>query len=208
MGGAGEGLGGRQDVYRRAAIVHCLKKAVIRMKWENIGNVEQVIMKQLVAKYPMLLEARMQQIDLERREKKWEVVEKMYTKLMKQILSKHEKYKNMKTWIAMKYAKFQFKICGNADKALAALRSALKKERGNAKLYCQIIDICYQRQPIDVTGVTAAIELALVRNDLSNMAKIEFVQKKVDFMQEWGCWTPQRCLGPAQEVQPSLQCRP
>ena len=49
------------------------------------------------------------------------------------------------------------KICGNADKALAALRSALKKERGNAKLYSQFIDICYQRQPIDVTGVTAAI---------------------------------------------------
>merc|ERR1719365_371639 len=72
--------------------------------------------------------------------------EKMYTKLMKQIPSKHEKYKNMKTWIAMRYARFQFKICGNADKSLAALRSALKKERGNPRLYSQIIDICYQRQ--------------------------------------------------------------
>jgi tetratricopeptide (TPR) repeat protein len=159
----GRGWEAVRDVYRRAAIVHCPKKAVIRMKWaqfeENIGNVEQArdILRQLVTKYPMLLEARMQQIDLERREKKWEVAEKMYTKLMKQIPSKHEKYKNMKTWIAMKYARFQFKICGNADKALAALRSALKKERGNAKLYSQIIDICYQRQPIDVTGVTAAI---------------------------------------------------
>jgi len=188
----GRGWEAVRDVYRRAAIVHCPKKAVIRMKWaqfeENIGNVEQArdIMRQLVAKYPMLLEARMQQIDLERREKKWTVAEKMYTKLMKQIPSKHEKYKNMKTWIAMKYARFQFKICGNADKGLAALRSALKKERGNAKLYSQIIDICYQRQPIDVTGVTAAIELALVSKDLSNMAKLEFVQRKVEFMQEFG----------------------
>jgi hypothetical protein len=110
----------------------------------------------------------------------------MYTKLMKQIPSKHEKYKNMKTWIAMKFARFQFKICGNADKSLAALRSALKKERGNPKLYSQIIDICYQRQPVDVTGVTAAIELALVSKDLTNMAKLEFVQRKVEFMQEFG----------------------
>ena len=134
----------------------------------------------------MLLEARMQQIDLERREKNYEVAEEMYTKLMKQIPSKHEKYKNMKTWIAMKYARFQFKICGNADKSLAALRSALKKERGNPRLYSQIIDICYQRQPVDVMGVTAAIELALVSKDLTNMAKLEFVQRKVEFMQEFG----------------------
>ena len=181
-----------RDVYQRAATTHCTRKAVIRMKWaqfeENIGDIEQArdILQKLVEKYPMLMEARMQQIDLERRQKKYEVAEQLYQKLMKQIPSKHEKYKNMKTWIAMKYARFQFKTCGNADKALAALRSALKKERGNPKLYSQIIDICYQRTPIDVTGVTAAIELALVSKDLSNMAKLEFVQRKVEFMQEFG----------------------
>jgi tetratricopeptide (TPR) repeat protein len=188
----GRGWEAVRDVYRRAAIVHCPRKAEIRMKWaqfeENIVNVEKArkILKQLVAKHPMLLEARMQQIELESREKNWVVAEKIYTKLMKQILSKNEKYKNMKTWIAMKYARFQFKICGNADKALAALRSALEKERGNARLYSQIIDICYQRQPIDVTGVTAAIELALVSKELSRMAKFELVQRKVEFMQEFG----------------------
>ena len=181
-----------RDVYKRAATTHCTRKAVIRMKWaqfeENIGNIEEAreILQQLVEKYPMLMEARMQQIDLERRQKNHEMAEQLYQKLMKQVPSKHEKYKNMKTWIAMKYARFQFKTCGNADKALAALRSALKKERGNPKLYSQIIDICYQRTPIDVTGVTAAIELALVSKDLSNMAKLEFVQRKVEFMQEFG----------------------
>ena len=36
--------------------------------------------------------------------------------------------------------------------ALAALRTALKKERGNSRLYSQIIDMCYQRHPIDVNG--------------------------------------------------------
>merc|ERR1719430_357063 len=164
----------------------------IDLEWaqfeENIGEVAKAreILAELVTKYPMLLEARMQQIDLERRERNFEAAEKMYTKLMKQIPTKHEKYKNMKTWIAMKYARFQFKICGDVDKALAALRTALKKERGNPRLYSQIIDICYQRQPVDVMGVTAAIELALVSKDLTNMAKLEFVQRKVEFMQEFG----------------------
>jgi hypothetical protein len=36
--------------------------------------------------------------------------------------------------------------------ALAALRTALKKERGNSRLYSQIIDMCYQRHPVDVMG--------------------------------------------------------
>ena len=67
-------------MYRRAATTHCAWKAVIRMKWaqfeENIAGVEETrqILRQLVEKYPMLLEARMQ-------------------RLIKQIPSKHEKYK-------------------------------------------------------------------------------------------------------------------
>ncbi len=63
----------------------------------------------------------MQQIDLERREKKFDNADKMYTKLMKQIPTKHDKYKNMKTWIAMKYARFQFKICNDVDKVTYAV---------------------------------------------------------------------------------------
>merc|ERR1719282_1040977 len=72
------------DVYKRAALTHCTRKAVIRMKWaqfeETIGGVEEAreILRQLVEKYPMLLEARMQQIDLERRQKKYEVAEQLY----------------------------------------------------------------------------------------------------------------------------------
>ena len=96
----------------------------------------------------------------------------------------------------MKYARFQFKVCGEPDEAkksaesaksaLATLRKALKKERGEPRLYAQIIDVCYQRQPVDVGGVTASIELALVAEQLTNMQKLEFVKRKVEFMQEFG----------------------
>ena len=190
--GPGRGWAEVREVYRRAATVHCPRKAVIRMKWaqfeETVGQAQKAreILQHLVSMYPMLLEVRMQQIDLERRQKQFDTAAALYVKLMRQIPTKADKYKNMKTWIAMKYARFQFKILGNADRALAVLRSALKKERGNPKLYSQIIDICYQRQPIDITGVTASIELALVSKDLSNMAKLEFIQRKEEFMQEFG----------------------
>ena len=36
------------------------------------------------------------------------------------------------------------------------------------------------------TGVTAALELALVSKDLTNMEKLYFVRRKVEFMQEFG----------------------
>jgi hypothetical protein len=62
----------------------------------------------------------------------------------------------------------------------------MKKERGEPRLYAQIIDVCYQRQPVDVGGVTASIELALVAEQLTNMQKLEFVKRKVEFMQEFG----------------------
>ena len=35
-------------------------------------------------------------------------------------------------------------------------------------------------------GVTAALELALMSKDLSNMEKLDFVRRKVEFMQEFG----------------------
>ena len=41
----------------------------------------------------MLLEARMQKIDLEQRQRKFDVAVQLYQRLMKQIPSKHEKYK-------------------------------------------------------------------------------------------------------------------
>ena len=64
-----------------------LKMLFFRMKWaafeENVNNIEEArdILRQLITMYPMLLEARMQQIDVERRQKCCETAEKMYTKV-------------------------------------------------------------------------------------------------------------------------------
>ena len=65
-------------------------------------------------------------------------------------------------------------------------RSALKKDRSDPRVYTQIIDICYQRTPADIVGVTAAIELAIKSQDLTNMKKLSFVKRKLELMQEFG----------------------
>ena len=130
-------------------MVHCPKRALVKMKWasfeeehDNIEKARDILMK-LNTQYPLLLECNMQLIDIERRLGNMEAAQEFYKKLTKKVPSNR---KNIKTWLAMKFSRFQFKVCGQPDKALATLRSALKKERAEVKLYAQIIDICYQRQ--------------------------------------------------------------
>ena len=178
-----------RDVYKRACIIHCPRRALIKLKWaafeEEYGNIEKAkeILLLLKQKYPLLLECNMQSIDIERRQKNLDKAKEQYKKLLKIIPQNRQ---SIKTWVSMKYARFQFKVCGDSDEALKLLRIALRKERGDPRLYAQIIDVCYQRRPVDVGGVTASIELALVAEQLTNMQKLEFVKRKVEFMQEFG----------------------
>ena len=130
-----------RDVYKRACIVHCPKKAVIKLKWaafeEECGEVERAreILVELNKQYPLLLECCIQLIDLERRLGNLERADELYRNLMKKI---PQNRKSIKTWVALKYARYQFKVRGLPDKALATLRMALKRERGDPKLYAQV----------------------------------------------------------------------
>jgi len=153
------------------------------LKWaafeEEAGDLDAAknILNELSKKFPLLLECCMQLADIERREENLEKAEDIYKKLLKRI---PQNRKHIRTWVSLKLARFQFKVRSQADKALATLRAAVKKERGDPRLYSQIIDICYQRHPVDVPGVTAAIEIAIVSPEMNNMQKLEFVKRKVN----------------------------
>ena len=99
-------------------------------------------------------EANMQLIDLERRLGSHDVVLGLYKKLMKKI---PDNRKSIRTWIAMKLSRFQLKVMNAEEKALKTLQAALKKDKNDHRLYTQIIDICYQRTPQNINGVTSAI---------------------------------------------------
>ncbi|CAB4053989.1 PRPF39 [Lepeophtheirus salmonis] len=178
-----------RSVYKRACHIHCPSKALVQLKWaafeEECGKLDSAmeILTDLSKTYPLLLECCMQMIDIQRRQGTFDKVDEMYKKLIKKI---PQNRKNIKTWASMKYARFLFKIVGNTEKALGVLRAALKRERGEPRLYSQIIDICYQRSPIDVPGFTAAIELALNSSELTYRQKFEFAKRKTEFLQEFG----------------------
>ena len=107
-----------------------------------------------IFRYPLLIEASMQLIDLERRNSNTEVVQDLYKALMKKIPKNRL---SIKTWLAIKLARFQFKVLNEPKQALKTLQKARKSDPKDARLYTQIIDICYQRTPADITGVAAAI---------------------------------------------------
>ena len=96
----------------------------------------------------------MQLIDLERRLGSHDVVLGLYKKLTKKI---PDNRKSIRTWISMKLSRFQLKVMNAEEKALKTLQAALKKDKNDHRLYTQIIDICYQRTPQNINGVTSAI---------------------------------------------------
>jgi tetratricopeptide (TPR) repeat protein len=179
-----------RNVYSRACVTHCPKKANVKMRWaafeEEVGNPEKskAILTDLLGTFPLLLECRLQLIDLERRSGNLDGAEKLYEDLVK-LIPKNRL--NIRTWVSMKLARFQFKVRGQPEKAVKTLKLAWKKDPSEPKLYAQFIEICYQRQPVNVDGIIMAIDhLALKSDSLTSRQKLEFVKRKVEFMQEYG----------------------
>ena len=107
---------------------------MIRLKWvafeEDSGDFEKAkeILKKLRDTYPLLLERQIQIIDIKRRFGNLDQSKEEYKALIKKVPKNRN---SIRTWLAIKLARFQFKVRGQPDKALATLRNALKKEKGN-----------------------------------------------------------------------------
>ncbi|CAG7718479.1 unnamed protein product [Allacma fusca] len=176
-----------RDVYKRACVVHCPRKPTIRLQWaafeEEIGNVAGA--KQLIQHclewFPTLIDAKSQMIELERRCGNCDVV----LKLFENYLRKPCDTKEFST-LSIKYARFLYKEQGKPDKALAVLRKAVKKDKGNHLLYSYVFDICHERFPTDRKGAAAALELAIQTKEITNEHKLQFIKKKCLFLQEHG----------------------
>ncbi|XP_071545465.1 uncharacterized protein [Panulirus ornatus] len=176
-----------RHIFRRGSWIHCPSKPGLLMQWaefeETQGNLDtsRELLNTVIAKYPTLLKARMQLIELERRAECYERVEELYAEASRALTQPRHR-----SWLAIRYARFLFKILMEADRALAVLRRALKKDRGNVHLYHHVFDICYQRQPLDCQGVLASVLLALASKELSIHDKYWFAYKRVEFLREHG----------------------
>lgn len=176
-----------RHTYRRGAWIHCPSKPRLLMQWaefeETQGNLDTAreLLSTVVAKHPTLLKARMQLIELERRAQSYQRVEELYAEASQVVTEPR-----LRSWLAIRYARFLFKILLEADRALVVLRKALKKDRGNVHVYHHVFDICYQRQPLDCQGVLASVMLALASKELSVHSKYWFAFKRVEFLREHG----------------------
>ncbi|XP_043222809.1 uncharacterized protein LOC122382017 [Amphibalanus amphitrite] len=176
-----------REVYKRACLVHCPTKPNVRMQWaafeESVGHAGTAVqlLGQVLASFPAAVRPWLQLIGLERRRNNLDECSRLYTE------AAAAAPQELRTWWAMKHARFAFKILNKPDKALGILRTAVKNDRSNARLYLHILDVCYQRHPVDVRGVSAALTLALNSKDLSARDKLGFRRKRVEFFEEFGC---------------------
>jgi tetratricopeptide (TPR) repeat protein len=184
-----------RDVYWRACKVHCTKKAAIKLKWaafeEESGETVAArnVLYELRDQYPLLLECWLQIIDLERRDGHMDNADALYKELLKKI---PENRLSVSTWVALKHARFQFKVRRMPKEAMASLQAAIKREakkgKADPRLFSQVVDFSYQMFPTEVNarGVVKAIDFALKSPHLKNIHKLDFVKRKVEFLQEYG----------------------
>ncbi|KAF2364704.1 Alpha-ketoglutarate-dependent dioxygenase AlkB-like [Trinorchestia longiramus] len=174
-------------IYRRAFWIHCPNKPHIGMQWarfeelhEDVKQAREVL-NIVIAKHPTLLPPRIVRAELEQRAGNHELVEQTYKDAMGAVVTARDR-----SFLAIKYARFLFKVRDNFDSALALLRKALKKDRGNVYLYQHVFDMCYEKRPMDSRGVLAAVMLALQAKDLPLTDKCWFSKKKIAFLKEHG----------------------
>jgi tetratricopeptide (TPR) repeat protein len=176
-----------RDVYKRACVVHCPRKPTIRLQWaafeEEIGNLvgARQLIQHCIDWFPNLLDSKSQMIELERRCGNHDLV----VKLLENYLKKPANTNEFST-LSIKYARFLYKEQGKPDKALAVLRKAVKKDKGNHLLYSYVFEICHERFPTDRKGAAAALELAIQAKEIMNEYKLQFIKKKCLFLQEHG----------------------
>ncbi|CAG0884593.1 unnamed protein product [Cyprideis torosa] len=176
-----------REVYRRACIVHCPSKPLSRLQWakfeEEEGNLDQSreLIEQVEAQYPSLMLAQVQRVNLERRLGNLAKAEELF-----EHYKGGETSKSAASWWAIKHARFCFKILGKPDKALAIIRKAMKRDKSNPSLFHAVLDVCYQRYPVDMKGFCAASDLALRNKELAPQHKLEFARKKMMFLREFG----------------------
>ncbi|VDM18177.1 unnamed protein product [Hydatigera taeniaeformis] len=80
----------------------------------------------------------------------------------------------------------QRRLISPEDAALAVLRDAIDFDPRNERLYAQLLDIAYQRRPLDVDGFVEFANLAIVDSILPATIKLAFAQRKLQYLEEFG----------------------
>ncbi|XP_071454184.1 pre-mRNA-processing factor 39 [Hetaerina americana] len=176
-----------RDVYHRACTIHHTKKPTLHLYWaafeESQENYEKAaeILTNLEKIMPNLLQVAYRLINLERRRGNLESVCSLYEHYISA-----SKSKTVATNMAIKYARFCWKVMGDVEKAVKILREELDKEKENPRLYLQLIDMGLQRNPFDEKEVLAIFDEFLSKEGIETDQKVLFAQRKVEFLEDFG----------------------
>ncbi|XP_075223787.1 pre-mRNA-processing factor 39-like isoform X3 [Lycorma delicatula] len=176
-----------RDVYERACTIHHPKKPNLHLYWavyeESQGNAEKAreILANLEKIVPSLMQVAFRRINLERRTGNLEEAAALYEHYISTAKSKISS-NNM----AIKYARFCWKMLNDVDRALAVLKKAIEKDKENPRLYLQLIDMAMQRSSVQESEVLSVIEQFMTRESADLDQKLMFAQRKVEFLEDFG----------------------
>ncbi|XP_045164051.2 pre-mRNA-processing factor 39-like [Mercenaria mercenaria] len=181
------GLEAVRNVYKRACNVHLPKKPYIHMAWaafeERQGKHGDAwrILTNLEETLPGMVMVAMRRISLERR-----IGDRDKTEMLFQEYITKSTDLSVRAFYVIKYARYLFKVLGDEVRAKKIIFEALEKDPKNEKLYIQLLDIEYQKHPVDVNSALDIFSKALENEELSVHTKIKMSQRRLEFLEDFG----------------------
>ncbi|KAK2561143.1 Pre-mRNA-processing factor 39 [Acropora cervicornis] len=174
-----------RHVYERACTIHLPRKPSIHLAWaafeEEQGNAGKAseILAELDKGVPGIIMVKLKRVNLERRRKNFDVVSSLYEESMNETSDQE-----LATFFAIRYSRFLTKIMGNIDKAREVLKGALEKDKGNKRLYLQLLDLELSIYPVSEERVEEVFDL-VKDSELDTEVKQGFSQRRVEFLEDF-----------------------
>lgn len=87
--------------------------------------------------------------------------------------------------LALRASRFAAKVMGDESLAEDFVERAIEKEPRNMRLYVQLFDVRFQKQPLDLDACLQALNRAM-KSKLDLEQRCRFAQRKVELMEDFG----------------------
>ncbi|KRZ55342.1 Pre-mRNA-processing factor 39, partial [Trichinella nativa] len=91
----------------------------------------------------------------------------------------------VRSFYAIKYARFQLKMRNNSEEAERIILNALEKDKQSIELYLQLVDLAYARQPFNLDLLLQTLDRAIASPDLPDSVKLQFSQRKMTALEDF-----------------------
>ncbi|KAL1116013.1 hypothetical protein AAG570_005508 [Ranatra chinensis] len=176
-----------RDVYQRACTIHHPKKPVLSLNWaifeEGLGNIDgaRKVLIRLEKEVPNLIHVASCRINLERRSGNLEEASRLYEHYISSA-----KNKAVSNTLSIKYARFCSKVLNDPDQGIEVLKRAIDRDKDNARLYLQVLDLILMKPQTDEAEFISVIDQFLERDSVELDFKVSFCQRKVEFLEDFG----------------------